>query len=134
MWKHISINKHSLVPSVPTEKINVRELVSAFLTKWANMESQRLTGNPPMPTASAPAQADASSVVKESMLDARAASPAAETEQGPDPAVLGITWAEWKATMLNRLFQEQGVTGQPGRITAETVRHGERRTEKEEKG
>jgi hypothetical protein len=28
---------------------------------------------------------------------------------------------------LNRLFQEQGVTGQPGRITAETVRHGERK-------
>jgi hypothetical protein len=27
--------------------------------------------------------------------------------------------------MLNRLFREQGVTGQPGRITAATVRHGE---------
>jgi hypothetical protein len=35
-------------------------------------------------------------------------------------------WAEWKAAALNRLFQEQGVTGQPGRITAATVRHGER--------
>jgi len=38
----------------------------------------------------------------------------------------GIDWAEWKATALNRLFQEQGTSGQPGRITAETVRHGER--------
>src|SRR5690349_13477881 len=34
------------------------------------------------------------------------------------------TWAEWKAAMLNRLFQEQGKTRQPGRITATTVRHG----------
>ena len=36
-----------------------------------------------------------------------------------------LSWAEWKARELNRLFQEQGVTGQPGRITAATVRHGE---------
>jgi hypothetical protein len=36
------------------------------------------------------------------------------------------SWAEWKAAALNRLFQERGVTGRPGRITAETVRHGER--------
>jgi len=27
------------------------------------------------------------------------------------------SWAEWKAATLNRLFQEQGVTGQLGRIT-----------------
>ncbi len=39
----------------------------------------------------------------------------------------GIPWAEWKAAALNRLFQEQGVTGKPGRITAATVRHGERK-------
>jgi len=37
----------------------------------------------------------------------------------------GVPWCEWKAAALNRLFQEQGVTGQPGRITASTVRHGE---------
>ena len=36
----------------------------------------------------------------------------------------GIPWAEWKAAALNRLFQEQGATGKPGRITAATVRHG----------
>ena len=35
------------------------------------------------------------------------------------------SWAEWKAARLNRLFQEQGVTGRPGRITAATVLHGE---------
>lgn len=39
----------------------------------------------------------------------------------------GTAWAEWKAAALNRLFQEQGVTGKPGRITAATVRHGERK-------
>ena len=38
----------------------------------------------------------------------------------------GAPWPEWKAATLNRLFQDQGVTGQPGRITAATVRHGER--------
>ena len=37
-----------------------------------------------------------------------------------------LSWAEWKAQSLNRLFQEQGLTGQPGRITVETVRHSER--------
>ena len=36
-----------------------------------------------------------------------------------------MSWYEWKARMLNRLFLEQGVTGQPGRIAAATVRHGE---------
>jgi hypothetical protein len=38
----------------------------------------------------------------------------------------GISPEERKAAALNRLFQEKGATGQPGRITAETVRHGER--------
>jgi hypothetical protein len=37
------------------------------------------------------------------------------------------SWAEWKAAKLNRLFQEQGVTGRPGRITAATVLHGEKK-------
>ena len=46
------------------------------------------------------------------------------TKCSPDAA--GIPWAEWKAAALNRLFQEHGTSGQPGRITAETVRHGER--------
>lgn len=40
----------------------------------------------------------------------------------------GIPWAEWKAAALNRLLEEQGVTGKPGRITAATVRHGEQHT------
>jgi hypothetical protein len=40
----------------------------------------------------------------------------------------GTPWAEWKAAALNRLFQEQGVSRKPGRITAATVRHGERKT------
>jgi hypothetical protein len=40
-----------------------------------------------------------------------------------------MSWAEWRAAALNRLFLEQGTTGQPGRISAQTVRHGERRQE-----
>ncbi len=41
-----------------------------------------------------------------------------------------MSWAEWKAVALNRLFFEQGTAGQPGRITAETVRHGERQVDR----
>ena len=37
------------------------------------------------------------------------------------------SWAEWKAARLNRLFKQQGVTGRPGRITAATVLHGEKK-------
>jgi hypothetical protein len=37
------------------------------------------------------------------------------------------SWAEWKAAALNRLFEEQGATRRPGRITAATVLHGERK-------
>ena len=42
-----------------------------------------------------------------------------------------LDWAEWKARELNRLFLEEGVTGQPGNITADTIRHGERKTQKQ---
>ena len=37
----------------------------------------------------------------------------------------GVSWAEWKAAALNRLFKKQGATGNQGRITAATFRHGE---------
>jgi hypothetical protein len=38
-----------------------------------------------------------------------------------------LSWEEWKATALNGLFQEQGTSGLQSRITAATVRHGERK-------
>lgn len=47
-------------------------------------------------------------------------------EQDEHQSPMPTPWAEWKATELNRLFQEEGVVGQPGRITARTVEHGER--------
>ncbi len=37
-----------------------------------------------------------------------------------------ISWYQWKAEMLNRLFREYGRTGEAGKITAATVLHGER--------
>lgn len=49
------------------------------------------------------------------------------TAMGPD-----LSWAERKARSLNRLFKEQGVTRQPGRITAATVRHSERKERSED--
>lgn len=42
----------------------------------------------------------------------------------PEPERV-MSWAQWKAGALNRLFLEQGTLGQLGRITAETVLHGE---------
>jgi hypothetical protein len=44
-------------------------------------------------------------------------------EMGRSPK--GTKWSDWKAAALNRLFQGQGATREPGRITAATVRHGE---------
>jgi hypothetical protein len=46
-----------------------------------------------------------------------------EMDWSPD----GMPWAEWKAVSLNRLFQDQGVIGKPGKITADTVLDGERK-------
>ena len=51
------------------------------------------------------------------------------TESGPE---VWLPWEDWKAEALNRLFQEQGVTGQPGRITGATVLHGEKKMKGEE--
>lgn len=36
-----------------------------------------------------------------------------------------LSWAEWKARELNRLFLEQGATGNLGNITAATIRRGD---------
>jgi hypothetical protein len=36
-----------------------------------------------------------------------------------------MSWAEWKAGALNELFLELGTAGQPGRIAADTILHGE---------
>ena len=52
----------------------------------------------------------------------------APSHTGVDYDQRGISWAEWKAAALNRLFQEQGLTGQLGNIKAATVRHGLRQS------
>ena len=101
--------------------------MSAFLAKWAT-EPDRQPSGPPIPTASAETDADSPGGTSETTPDPRAASPnAADREQEPNLAAAGVEWAEWRAATLNRLFAEQGVTRQPGRITAATVRHGERK-------
>lgn len=86
--------------------------MSAFLAKWSN---SGLEQNSAVQTYSFAASPEA---------EGRAQKPDApeslEYEQG-------VPWAEWKAAALNRLFQDQGVTGLPGRITAATVLHGQHR-------
>jgi len=36
-----------------------------------------------------------------------------------------MSWSQWKAATLNQLFGQLGTSKQPGKITAETVSHGE---------
>lgn len=45
-----------------------------------------------------------------------------------------MSWSEWKAGSLNRLFLEQGATAQSSRITAETVRHGQQARKRDPEG
>jgi hypothetical protein len=81
----------------------------------------------PRPAPPPASQADPHGL-EETTPGVRTTSPAAtQVGQGPDSAEVGQTWAEWKAAALNRLFREQGTSGQPGRITAATVRHGEQK-------
>jgi hypothetical protein len=44
------------------------------------------------------------------------------SEMGYSPTP--VSWDEWKASALNKLFEEQGVGGRRGHIKAETVRAG----------
>lgn len=62
---------------------------------------------------------------------------AGETDQSvPGPETLptetgtcAMPLAEWKAKELNQLFEEHGVTRKRGRLTADTVRHGQSRND-----
>ena len=53
------------------------------------------------------------------VADASAPSPEIRSAEATTRA---MPWAEWKATQLNQVFEQQGVTGRPGRITADTIR------------
>lgn len=55
-----------------------------------------------------------------------AASPEIGLSASREQACAGISWADWKAAQLNQLFHDQGVMKTRGRITAATVRDGER--------
>src|SRR5580698_3068160 len=106
-------------PTVPSENHERPGVMSAFLAKWTNIEAERHSEGPRTPALSAiqafpPA---ASTGSDEPAHDAVAS-------EGPEYE-LALLCSEWKAAPLNRLFQEQGLTQQPGRITAATVRHGE---------
>lgn len=80
--------------------------MSAFLIKWANSEPDRLSEPNPAPSTG------------ETRVEPR------QPHDVDFPN--SVTWAEWKATMLNKLFLDQGTSGEGGRITAATVQHGAR--------
>jgi len=56
----------------------------------------------------------------------RVADPIGPEVDSPTPRERVMSWSAWKAVTLNRMFLEQGASGQSGRITAETVQHGQR--------
>jgi hypothetical protein len=84
--------------------------------------SQNSSGNSPVrelpPTSTGGVEANATGMVRPSVITVVVTGEAGEEE---------LSWAEWKARSLNRLFAELG-TGGPGRILAETVAHGEKMT------
>ena len=55
----------------------------------------------------------------------RVANPIDSEVDSPTRRERVMSWSAWKAATLNRMFLEQGVAGQSGRITAETVQHGQ---------
>ena len=92
--------------------------MSTFLAKWVNIEQKRHSKPGPAPLEAVQAYSPAASPGGCELAHVSVASEGAEHERA-------VSRAEWKAAALNQLFQEQGVTGQPGRITAATVLHGE---------
>jgi hypothetical protein len=92
--------------------------MSALLAKWTSIERHSEEG----PTA--PALTALQAYFPAASPGSCEPAYEAVALEGPEHE-RAVPWAEWKAAALNRLFQEQGITGQPGRITAATVRHGE---------
>lgn len=134
--EQVRTNIFTVVPIVPTVPIKNKQGVAGmatFLTKWASAEPVKPTTH----------RSESRRDVGESASDAPLgpSRPCEDAERAIPPVSLhvksaptctvsaehesGLGWAEWKAMSLNRLFQEQGVTGQPGRITAATLEHGE---------
>jgi len=92
--------------------------LSAFLAKWTNIEPEEHSAEVPMLQ-----QPQAASSAESPGTCGRVQEHGASQAAGDDH---GLPWAGWKAASLNRLFQEQGVIGQTGRITSATVSHGMR--------
>jgi hypothetical protein len=99
--------------------------MNGFLGRWVERE------------ANAPAQGGGSDGLN--ALPIVEAAPASDAS-GRVPEILpeetsprATSWAEWKADELNKLFQEQGVTRQRSRLTADTVQRGQSRNERDER-
>ena len=99
--------------------------MSTFLAKWANAAPKQPAGKPSLPVPTVACEVLVAGGEKGITPDAHTSSPTAtDCENEPGLVISGLERAVWKAAALNRLFQEQGTIGEPGRLTAATVRHG----------
>jgi len=87
--------------------------MKGFLARWVEQKADSEVRQSDEPEAMAG--------VKSTPEAATAAPPSREIRSG-EPIERAVPWAEWKAAQLNQVFEQQGVTGKPGRITADTVR------------
>ncbi len=88
---------------------------------WTGSYSLNAGETPPV-TVVTPVSAPTSRLDKEvTVLQPR---PHPGQDKCPSDDAGGLSWSAWKAKALNRLFLEHGARGEPGKITAATVRHG----------
>jgi hypothetical protein len=125
-WLSWKPKAHILADSVESEPTKTTESVSDVFVGAASVESSEIQAELD-PVELGPASDRMAGANTEEALDPKGDP---DPMQYPDP-MDGISSAEWKAMSLNRLFQEQGVTGKPGLITAATIRHGQRKANHE---
>jgi len=106
-------------------KKNANRIVKDMKFQHAEADGRtawRVVKTPPL----APSPAFAPSIEKSVTPPEGGCIGAAAEKISKNDAACGVPLSEWKAAEVNRVLQEQGTSGQPGRIAAETVRHGER--------
>jgi hypothetical protein len=93
--------------------------MKGFLARWADgagapEQGPRRGGTETLPNAQVASESETTHTDLETLPDPRA-----------------MSWEEWKAGELNKLFGEQGATGKRGQLLETTIRHGLSRNERD---